>query len=95
MTLTARGLERASIASAIVLLGAAFPLVACTDGTTPDCSGPEAGCGPDDPGSGDTDATTVVEASANDGASDAAHEAETSTPSGDGGASTDADAGHD
>ncbi|MEO8798155.1 MAG: hypothetical protein ABI551_09740 [Polyangiaceae bacterium] len=88
---TVRGLERASIAGAIVVLGVAFPLVACTDGTTPDCSTPDAGCGPDLTGGDGEDARTPVEASSND----AETLADTSTPSGDGGASIDADASHD
>lgn len=87
---TVRGFERASIAGAIVVLGAAFPLVACTDGTTPDCSTPEAGCGPDLTGGDDEDARAQSEAS-----NDAAALADTSPPSGDGGASFDADASHD
>ncbi len=88
-----RGLERASLAGAIVVLGAAFPVVACTDGTTPDCSSPEAGCGPENTGGGNDDAATPIEASLAD--ADAAHEADTSAPPGDGGASLDADASHD
>ncbi|MEO8875745.1 MAG: hypothetical protein ABI461_09180 [Polyangiaceae bacterium] len=35
------------IASAIVACCAAIPAVACTDGTTPECSNAEAGCAPD------------------------------------------------
>ena len=39
--------DRRWIAGAIIFSIAAIPMLACTDGTTPDCSGPEAGCAPD------------------------------------------------
>jgi len=39
--------NRTWIACVIIAFCAALPVVACTDGTTPDCSSPEAGCGPD------------------------------------------------
>ncbi len=40
-------MQRRLIACAILCAFAALPVLACTDGTTPDCSGPEAGCAPD------------------------------------------------
>lgn len=46
-----RARSRNAIAGVIVTVLAAIPLIACTDGTTPDCSGPEAGCAPDLSGS--------------------------------------------
>jgi hypothetical protein len=39
--------DRRWIAGAIIFSCAAVPMLACTDGTTPDCSSPEAGCSPD------------------------------------------------
>ncbi|MEO7113091.1 MAG: hypothetical protein ABI183_21815 [Polyangiaceae bacterium] len=42
---------RNAIAGVIITAFIAIPIVACTDGTTPDCSGPEAGCSADLSGS--------------------------------------------
>jgi hypothetical protein len=42
---------RTCIAAAIIASCVALPIVACTDGTTPDCSSAEAGCSPDLSGS--------------------------------------------
>lgn len=87
------------IAKATAVLGAIFgsgalavALAACVDGTTPDCSDPDAGCNP----SAVEDASTAADGEAGDATidGDAAPSADTgaadTAPSGDD-ASTDAD----
>jgi hypothetical protein len=51
--------------------GGALVLSACVDGTTPDCSSPDAGCGPsaveaDASDDGDADAATTTDSAASD-----------------------------
>lgn len=55
-------LARNGIAAVIVAAFFAIPIVACTDGTTPDCSGPEAGCAPDLSGSLESGITDTLDA---------------------------------
>jgi len=70
----------------------ALVLSACVDGTTPDCSSPEAGCGPtaveDASADGDADATTTTDSAASDTGTggDVADAPSGDAPSGDGGA---------
>jgi hypothetical protein len=47
-------MKRAVTASRIGALLALLCCAGCTDGTTPDCSPPDAGCGPGDDSSADT-----------------------------------------
>jgi hypothetical protein len=84
---------RNAIAGVIVTLLAAIPLVACTDGTTPDCSGPEAGCAPDL--SGSLESGTTEAGDANTGYGDSAIPIDSSKPPTDAGdASLDAADAH-
>jgi hypothetical protein len=50
-TRNARLSDRRWVVGAIIASCIAILVVACTDGTTPDCSNPEAGCSPDLSGS--------------------------------------------
>lgn len=67
------------VRGAIVLAGAALALVACVDGTTPNCSDAASGCGPDVDGS-------IVDATGEgggDATTDAPAESATDAPVGD------------
>jgi hypothetical protein len=71
-----------------VLAGGAFAVLtsACVDGTTPDCTSPDAGCNPSAPedASADGDATTASDG-ATDGAADSAADTGTDTSTSDDG----------
>jgi hypothetical protein len=83
---------RNGIAFVIIAAFAAIPIVACTDGTTPDCSGPEAGCAPDLSGSLESGITEPVDA--DKGYGDSASPTDSSTPKDAGDASLDAADAH-
>ncbi len=89
-----RARARNGIAAPVVAAVVAFlaiPLVACTDGTTPDCSGPEAGCAPDLSGSLDTGIETF---DADRGYGDSSTPVDSGSPPADAGASLDAADAH-
>jgi hypothetical protein len=78
-----RAVAKATRFVGVMVVGGAFAFVlgACVDGTTPDCSSPDAGCGPsavEPDASADGDATTAT-----DGDADAAGD-DSSDGSGDG-----------
>jgi hypothetical protein len=85
-------LARNGIAAMLILAFLAIPIVACTDGVTPDCSGPEAGCAPDLSGSLDTGSTEPYDADQTYG--EAAAPTDSSVPPTDSGASLDAADAH-
>ncbi len=68
-----------------VLTAFALVVSGCVDGTTPDCSSPDAGCNPSAPedASADGDATTTADSATDSSAADAAADAATDTAAGD------------
>jgi hypothetical protein len=89
-----RARARNAIAGAIITVFTAIPVVACTDGTTPDCTGPEAGCSPDLSGSLDEAGTEAGDANTGYGDSAPPTDSGKPTPTDAGDASLDAADAH-